>query len=178
MNTVKCDYEGRELGVGVRVTTNMCECFEQKITTEQCFKCKKLRYTMNDEVYPEHYGPYGTACMNTGQFDAGECWMCYMRRKKKEVTTLKKALDNEEIESECWEAAANGHLKQEKKMQLIAGKYQYQFKLAMRCINSIDDLFEYRHIGMTPDELQIEVRKNLALFTQDVSTPKQIKLKE
>lgn len=33
-----------------------------------------------NRMYGEHYGPYGTACANTGQFDAGECWKCTIRR--------------------------------------------------------------------------------------------------
>jgi hypothetical protein len=32
----------------------------------------------------EHYGFYGTACINTGQFDAGECWKCEIKRLRKE----------------------------------------------------------------------------------------------
>ncbi len=28
-----------------------------------------------------HYGPYGNNCINTGQFDAGECWLCTLRRQ-------------------------------------------------------------------------------------------------
>ena len=27
----------------------------------------------------EHYGPYGTACIMTGQFDAGQCWKCRIK---------------------------------------------------------------------------------------------------
>jgi len=30
----------------------------------------------------EHYGPYGTACMYTGQMDAGECWICQVQNAK------------------------------------------------------------------------------------------------
>lgn len=37
----------------------------------------------------EHFGPYGIACMATGQFDAGECWLCYMKRQKKLLTWMK-----------------------------------------------------------------------------------------
>lgn len=40
----------------------------------------------------EHYGPYGANCMATGQFDAGECWLCYAKRKKKRVAELEAAL--------------------------------------------------------------------------------------
>ncbi len=30
----------------------------------------------------KHYGQYGKACMNTGQFDAGECWICQVQSGK------------------------------------------------------------------------------------------------
>ena len=42
----------------------------------------------------EHYGFYGTACMNTGQFDAGECWKCEIKRLRKERDNLKEAVHN------------------------------------------------------------------------------------
>lgn len=35
----------------------------------------------------EHYGPYGIACSSTGQFDAGECWKCQIKRLKEERNT-------------------------------------------------------------------------------------------
>ncbi len=41
----------------------------------------------------KHYGPYGTNCMYTGQFDAGECWLCYAKRKKKECERLTVRID-------------------------------------------------------------------------------------
>ena len=31
----------------------------------------------------EHFGRYGAVCMYTGQFDAGECWLCEIKRRKK-----------------------------------------------------------------------------------------------
>jgi hypothetical protein len=33
----------------------------------------------------EHYGLYGTACIMTGQFDAGLCWKCQIKLLKKEL---------------------------------------------------------------------------------------------
>ena len=30
----------------------------------------------------KHYGHYGRACMYTGQFDAGECWICQVQSGK------------------------------------------------------------------------------------------------
>ena len=45
----------------------------------------------------EHYGPYGPVCMNTGQFDAGECWLCYMKRKRKELKVFRRKVDNIKI---------------------------------------------------------------------------------
>jgi hypothetical protein len=90
----------------------------------------------------DHYGPFGTACMNTGQFDAGECWLCYAKRKKQEAA----------------------------EMQLIAGRYQFQFEQAMKCINAIDDLFEYAYKAFGGGaDLQKEVRKYLAKFTESVN---------
>lgn len=32
--------------------------------------------------HDEHYGPYGGNCMYTGQFDAGECWVCQAQSGK------------------------------------------------------------------------------------------------
>jgi len=42
-----------------------------------------------DRIISEHYGPYGAECINTGQFYAGECWKCKIRRLEKEVEKLK-----------------------------------------------------------------------------------------
>ena len=53
---------------------------------EECYT--KLEERINDREGAEHYGPYGANCMNTGQFDAGECWLCYAKRKKKEAAEL------------------------------------------------------------------------------------------
>jgi len=62
---------------------------------------KVLGDRINDREGAEHYGPYGTNCMNTGQFDAGECWLCYAKRKKQEVEILTaqvKALESDDHE--------------------------------------------------------------------------------
>jgi len=47
---------------------------------------------MEDRMFAEHYGPYGTACINTGQFDAGECWKCQIKRLEKELDTARKVI--------------------------------------------------------------------------------------
>ena len=78
--------------------------------------------------------------MYTGQFDAGECWLCYAKRKKQEAA----------------------------EMQLVAGRYQYQFEHAMKALNKIDDVFEYAYKKMTPDQLRVIVRTALADFTDAV----------
>ena len=41
------------------------------------------------DIPDEHYGDYGPVCINTGQFDAGECYFCEARRKmvEREVRT-------------------------------------------------------------------------------------------
>ncbi len=127
--------------VEVEVETNMCECMEQQIITEVCHDCNKLRYRVNAELWPEHYGPYGENCMNRGQFDAGECWMCYARRKKQDCAD----------------------------MQLIASRNQYLFEHAQRFINKIDDLFEYPYLGFSLARLVKEVEKHLASYTDSVS---------
>lgn len=44
----------------------------------------------------EHYGPYGTACSSTGQFDAGECWKCQIKRLRIEREALKDQLNGYE----------------------------------------------------------------------------------
>lgn len=43
-----------------------------------------------------HYGPYGTACITTGQFDAGECWKCEIKRLRIEREALKDQLNGYE----------------------------------------------------------------------------------
>lgn len=37
---------------------------------------------------PDHWGPYGPVCINIGQFDAGECYICYAKRKKQEAAEM------------------------------------------------------------------------------------------
>lgn len=39
---------------------------------------------------PRHLGEYGDKCMFAGNFDAGECYICYAKRKKMEVVFLRK----------------------------------------------------------------------------------------
>ncbi len=54
-------------------------------------------------------------------------------------------------------------------MQLVAGRYQYQFEHAMKCINSIDDLFEYAYTNYTRPELKEEIREYLKKFSDAVA---------
>ncbi len=129
---------------------------------------EELEVRINDRLGAEHYGPYGTACMNTGQFDAGECWLCYAKRKKKAHKQCSDAFNDLEAASGAWEAAANSYKEKAGEMQLIAGRYQYQFEHAMKCINKIDDLFEYAYEKMTPDQLRVVVRTSLAKFSDAV----------
>lgn len=58
------------------------------------------------------------------------------------------------------------------RLQLVAGRYQFMFEVAQLCLNKIDDHFEYVYKGRTPDQLQIEVRKYLAIYTEVVSKSK------
>lgn len=89
----------------------------------------------------EHYGPYGANCMYTGQFDAGECWLCYAKRKKQEAA----------------------------EMQLVAGRYQYLHEQAQKALNKVDDLFEYPYKAMTPEQIRKSVYEALAHYTKEVS---------
>ena len=61
--------------------------FEQQYP-EQARKIEYLEATIAARFDAKHYGPYGAVCMNTGQFDAGECWLCYAKRKKKRIEEL------------------------------------------------------------------------------------------
>ena len=58
------------------------------------------------------------------------------------------------------------------RLQLVAGRYQFMFEAAQLALNTIDDHFEYVYKGRTPEELQVEVRKHLATYTEAVSKPK------
>jgi len=148
-----------------------------------------------------HYGTYGNNCMNTGQFDAGECWLCYAKRKKtreaqqdavitsKEIQIddlvarakilqedskkYKKArydtLEQHEKLSAEWKASREVLIRERNEMQLVAGRYQFQFEHAMKALNSIDDVFEYAYEKMTPDQLRVIVRTALAKFTDAVN---------
>ena len=53
-------------------------------------------------------------------------------------------------------------------LQLVAGRYQYQFEHAMKVVNKMDDVFEYAYANMTPDQLRVIVRTALADFTDAV----------
>ena len=52
-----------------------------------------------------HLSRYGTACMFSGQLDAGECYICYAKRKKMEVEKLRDMLRELGVsEEELYEA--------------------------------------------------------------------------
>ena len=57
-------------------------------------------------------------------------------------------------------------------MQLVAGRYQFQFEHAMKALNAIDDMFEYQYRAMDGDSLQKAVRTILAVFTKSVAPVK------
>lgn len=64
-------------------------------------------------------------------------------------------------------------LKRDKgEMQLVAGRYQYQFEHAVKALNAIDDFFEYRFRDVSADTMQKTVRDHLAVFTAAVSKAK------
>lgn len=54
-----------------------------------------------DKRFTEHEGPYGEACINTGQFDAGECWKCQIRRLEAEVLALQARISEREARCEA-----------------------------------------------------------------------------
>ncbi len=111
-------------------------------------RVEELDTVIKERIGADHYGPYGTACMFTGQFDAGECWLCYARRKTQEAA----------------------------EMQLVAGRYQYMHEQAQKALNSIDDFFEYAFKTVSNGTIQTEVRKHLATYTgavAKVNKPKQ-----
>ena len=157
------DIGALEFDFDVEVNTNMCECIPQWVNTEVCNSCGKMRYRVGSEVYPEHYGPYGENCMHTGQFDAGECWICTGKRRKVERDAALEELD--EVTKRSGE------------MQLIAGRYQYQFEHAIKLINKVDDMFEYQFEHFHRDALQEQVQVWLAEFTDAVKIKKEFKLK-
>lgn len=47
-------------------------------------------------------------------------------------------------------------------------KAERKFYAAQRCINKIDDMFEYRHKFMTPLGLQTAIREYLKEYTADL----------
>ena len=62
--------------------------------------------------------------------------------------------------------------KKANEMQLVAGRYQFQFEHAMKALNAIDDMFEYQFRAMDGDALQKAVRTILAVFTKSVAPVK------
>jgi len=147
-----------------------------------------------------HYGTYGNNCMNTGQFDAGECWLCYMARKKKREAQQDAVINSKELQiddlvarakilqddskkykkarydtleeheklSAEWKLYSEQLIREKGEMQLVAGRYQFQFEQAMKCINTIDDVFEYAYKGLGRTALRDLVQSALAVFTASV----------
>jgi len=138
--------------------------------------------------------------MNTGQFDSGECYICYAKRKKAEHATMvevvksrdrqiddlvvrakilqsdtkkyKQAMLDTQAEhqqlSDEWKAHSEVLCQQRGDMQLVAGRYQYQFEHAMKCINNIDDFFEYRYKSHSEESVRAVIQAALATFTEAV----------
>ena len=119
----------------------MACCANRELISTLGRKVEELEEIIASRVGADHFGRFGAVCMNTGQFDAGECWLCYAKRKKREAA----------------------------EMQLVAGRFQYMHEQAQTCINAIDDMFEYRHKYSTYNQLQEDVRKHLATYTEAVS---------
>lgn len=63
---------------------------------------------------------------------------------------------------------SDAYKKKANEMQLVAGRYQFQFEHAMKCINAIDDFFEYRYKSHTDESMKAFVRQALAKFTEAV----------
>jgi len=108
-----------------------------------------------DERHGEHYGPYGTACQNTGQWDAGPCWKCQIKALQEQPRMLKEQLS-------IWKRKAGEN-------QLVAGRYQYLFECAQKMINQVDDIFEYAYASMHPTEIKNFVVDKLDQYSNEVS---------
>ena len=168
-------------------------CYVGSVAGDAADKIEQYEQIINERIGAEHYGPYGTACQNTGQFDAGECWICYAKRKKAVAASKERQIDDlvaraqilqadtkkykkarydtleqHERLSEEWKASREVLIRERGEMQLVAGRYQFQFEQAMKCINSIDDLFEYAYKGIGRTKLREMVRNYLAVFTAAV----------
>ena len=88
------------------------------------------------------------------------------------VTRLEAALDKAWADRSAWESSANSYKEEACRLKLVAGRYQFMWEKSQLCINNIDDHFEYAHKGRTPDQLQAEVRKHLATYTEAISKSK------
>ena len=129
---------------------------------------KRLRDCDKQRRESDHYGPYGPVCQNIGQFDAGECYICYAKRKREVAKAREREVVNLTIRAQTLMEDAKKYKAHAGEMQLVAGRYQYQFEHAMKALNSIDDVFEYAYEKMTPDQLRVIVRTALAKFTDAV----------
>ena len=77
-------------------------------------------------------------------------------------------LEQHEKLSEEWKASREVLVREKGDMQLVAGRYQYQFEHAMKCINAIDDFFEYPYKVHEKEGMKAFVRLQLAKFTDAV----------
>lgn len=112
---------------------------------------EELEESITSRIGAEHFGPYGAVCINTGQFDSGECWLCYAKRKQEQsVLSSKKAGE----------------------MQLLAGRYQYLYAQARKALTDIDELFESNYKDRGVEALHKIVRDLMATFVEAVAKVK------
>lgn len=77
-------------------------------------------------------------------------------------------LELHETLSEEWKASREVLVRERGEMQLVAGRYQYQFEHAIKALNAIDDFFEYAFRDVSAATMQKTVRGHLAKFTEAV----------
>jgi len=89
--------------------------------------------------------------------------------RNKRLKQCSDAFDNLEAASEAWEGTATQWKTKHNEMQLVAGRWQYQFEHAQKAINRIDDMFEYEYLKHDMKSLQIRVHDVLAQYTEAVT---------
>lgn len=129
---------------------------------------KRLRSMEQQRDESDHYGPFGPVCQNTGQFDSGECYICERNRLREVVKSKERQIEDLVVRAKILQGDTEKYKAAKGDMQLVAGRYQFQFEHAMKCINSIDDLFEYAYKGIGRTKLREMVRNYLAVFTAAV----------
>lgn len=103
-----------------------------------------------------------------GEIPYGHARTCIIHTMSEQIRKSSEAFNDKCAAAEAWEGTANQYKDRAGEMQLVAGRYQYQFEHAMKCINSIDDLFEYAYKGVGRTALRDMVRSYLAVFTAAV----------